>query len=141
MVSVINQMPDDAEIKDLSYPQIRDELEARDMLLAVRHNLGFPHSLGVVVALAGAVIEHDGKTVRLTELAANTRAQDDATHELMDTFVAKAKEQGADELVLDMTPQQGTAAADFVERYHFSPDEHGAYILKLSEVELDEPRG
>lgn len=137
MVSVINMMPDDAEIKDLSYPEIRSELEARDMLLGVRHNVGFPHSLGVIVALAGAMIEHGGKTVRVTEFAANSRAQDRATYELMDAVIVQAREQGADELVLDITPQQGTTAAEFVERFQFSSSEHGAYVLKLADVDLD----
>jgi hypothetical protein len=141
MVSVINKMPDDAGIRELSYPEIRGELEGRDMLLAVRHNIGFPRSLGVVVALAGGMIESDGRTIRVTEIAANSRAQDKATYELMDTLIATAREQGADELVLDMTPQPGTTAGEFAERYRLSPNEHGAYILKLSEVKLDEPRG
>lgn len=141
MVSVINRMPDDAGIRELSHPEIRSELEGRDILFGIRYNMGFPHSLGVIVALAGGVIEHDGKTIRVTEIAANNRAEDEATYRLMDTFVAEAKGRGADELILDITPQQGTTAADFIERYGFNHDKHGAHILKLSDVELDEPRG
>lgn len=134
-------MPDGAEIKEMSHPEIRRQLEARDMLLAVRYNPGFSHSLGVVVALAGAMIEQDGKTVRVTEIAANSRAEDEATHELMDAVVSQAQQQGAEEVVLDVVPQPGTVAADFMERFGFTPDEHGAFILKLSDVVLDEPRG
>lgn len=129
MVSVINQLPDDADLKTRSYPEIRQELETRDILYSVKH------PLGAVVALAGAVVEQDGKTVRLTEIAANSRADSEATHELMDEFVTHVKQQGADQLVLDVTPQPGTTAEDFVERYGISPDRHGAYILSLADVQ------
>lgn len=132
MVSVVNQLPDDAELKALSYPEIHDGLESRDMLYGVKH------PLGTVVALAGAVIEQDGRVVRLTEIAATSRADNDATREMMQEFVHDARSQGADQLVLDVTPQPGTTAADFVDRYHLQPNQQGAYILHLADVDKEE---
>ncbi len=99
---------------------------------------GVKHQLGTVVALAGAVIEQDGKVVRLTEIAATSRADDDATREMMHKFVHDARDQGADQLVLDVTPQPGTTAADFADRYHLQPNRHGAYILHLADVDKEE---
>lgn len=129
MVSVINTLPD-SDLKELSYPEIREALDSRDMLYGVKH------AFGTIVALAGAVIEQDGKTVRLKEIAATSRAEESATRQLMDEFIAGARGHGADNVVLDVTPAPGTAAGDFVERYGLAPNEHGAYILALADVKL-----